>query len=82
MATKKTEVKPEVKKAAFPKYGDKSNEVKMLQKMLRKDGSKVQVDGVFGCGTRSAVQGFQRRHKISVTGVVNAKTWNALSKLK
>jgi peptidoglycan hydrolase-like protein with peptidoglycan-binding domain len=38
----------------------------------------VPVDGRFGPQTRRAVLGFQRRHRLPVTGVVGPLTWRAL----
>lgn len=40
--------------------------------------SRVSQDGVFGSGTRSAVQQFQRYAGLSVDGIVGEKTWDAI----
>ncbi len=37
-----------------------------------------QVDGIFGSGTRTAVEAFQRQYGIPVTGIVDTVTWNKL----
>lgn len=39
----------------------------------------IRATGYFGTTTRSKVRTFQRRHHLRVTGVVDAKTWHALS---
>lgn len=83
----KSKVVEKVKKAVTPKrpalkLGDEGVIVKEVQKKLVKDGSKVKVTGKFNIGTRSAVCAFQRRHNLPVDGVVTAKTWTVLNKIK
>jgi murein DD-endopeptidase MepM/ murein hydrolase activator NlpD len=53
-------------------------DVKQLQRILRKRGFTVTVDGAFGPGTRKAVKALQRRFKLRVTGVVNAAFFKRL----
>jgi len=68
----KSAVKPTVKKPiAFKplKAGSKGESVKMIQKFL-----SLKVDGDFGSGTAKAVQDFQKKAGIPVTGVVDQKT--------
>ena len=36
------------------------------------------VDGIFGTGTTAAVRAFQRRHGLTVDGVVGKTTWDAI----
>ena len=60
----------------------KGDEVRVLQTLLAKDGSTLEIDGIFGVGTQSAVKSFQKRHKLVVDGIVGPKTWAELEKLK
>jgi murein DD-endopeptidase MepM/ murein hydrolase activator NlpD len=55
------------------KKGQRGVEVGRLQYRLR-----VHATGYFGASTLTAVRSFQRAHKISASGVVNAATWRAL----
>lgn len=75
------EVKPDVSTPVYPtlRQGSKGDTVKSLQEMLSKLGSTLQVDGIFGPGTRSAVQAFQRKNGLEADGVVGSKTWAALN---
>jgi hypothetical protein len=49
------------------------HDVRTLQQRLR-----IEADGRFGVGTRTAVEIFQRSHGLEVDGVVGPKTWAAL----
>lgn len=93
-AVKVPETKPSAKKTAkvpatkekkytYPmlRRGDKGDLVTQLQDLLAKDGSTLQVDGIFGPGTQSAVKSFQKRHGLEVDGIVGPKTWAELLKL-
>ena len=59
-----------------PELGD---EVKVLQTLLKQDGFAVDVDGVFGPETESAVKRFQAEHGVADDGVVGPGTWAALT---
>jgi hypothetical protein len=48
------------------------------QEHLWSAGYRVKIDGAFGTATRSAVQRFQSRHALTVTGQINTATWAAL----
>jgi peptidoglycan hydrolase-like protein with peptidoglycan-binding domain len=48
------------------------------QEHLWSAGYRVSIDGVFGTGTRTAVQQFQSAHALPVTGQVDTTTWSAL----
>ena len=61
--------------------GTKGDLVVQLQRLLSKDGSNLEIDGIFGPGTQSAVRAFQKRHGLVVDGIVGPKTWGALLKL-
>lgn len=55
-----------------------------LQRYLRQlsrfdpDIPMVDEDGIFGEATRMAVEAFQRKYKLPITGTVDAETWNRL----
>ena len=55
------------------RIGDKGDEVKKLQKLL-----KINADGVFGPVTAEAVREFQKIKGLEIDGVVGPKTWAAL----
>jgi uncharacterized protein YkwD len=55
------------------RYGQRNGYVKVVQRKLH-----VRATGYFGRLTRAAVKGFQKRHHLRVTGVVDARTWRAL----
>ena len=55
------------------RIGDKGDEVKKLQKLL-----KINADGVFGAQTEKAVKDFQWGHGLEMDGIVGEKTWRAL----
>ena len=65
--------------AAVLKKGSQGDEVVTLQKKLKQwgyyDGA---VDGIFGSGTRKAVEYFQRKNGLTADGIVGAKTAAAL----
>lgn len=52
--------------------------VKNLQIDLRRKGSAVGTDGMFGQATANAVVSFQRRARLRADGVVGPATWRAL----
>ena len=61
--------------------GDKGSDVANLQKLLMQAGyalPKYGADGDFGDECLSAVKAFQRDNKLTVDGIVGAKTWKAL----
>ena len=60
-------------------YGEKSDRVKKAQKLLAKAGSSIKPNGVYSIGMVSAVKAFQKKHKLDVTGVIDAKTMNKLA---
>ena len=60
--------------------GSKGADVKTLQTMLNSiDNAGLAVDGIFGSGTQAAVKKFQKANRLSVDGIVGAKTWAALT---
>ena len=61
--------------------GDKGSDVANLQKLLMQAGyalPKYGADGDFGDECLNAVKAFQRDKKLTVDGIVGAKTWAAL----
>ena len=61
--------------------GDKGADVANLQKLLMKAGyalPKYGADGDFGDECLTAVKAFQKDSKLTVDGIVGAKTWKAL----
>jgi len=60
------------------KQGDKSTQVKDLQRLLTAHGFTVVADGEFGPNTFKQVQAFQRAEGLATDGIVGPKTWDAL----
>lgn len=58
--------------------GDRGPEVVELQKLLIKAGFKIDADGIFGPGTKHAVENFQSAHQLDPDGLVGALTFAAL----
>ena len=59
------------------KYGSKGDTVKELQSLL-----SLYPDGLFGNLTKEAVIAFQAANNLVADGIVGAKTWEALERLK
>lgn len=63
-------------------YGDKGQEVKLLQKLLNSSGySCGSADCIFGSKTIQAVMALQKATNLAVTGVVKMDTWEKLFNL-
>jgi len=60
------------------KAGDRGEDVRTIQYLLRARGYKTQADGIFGKQTVNAVKSFQRAKKLVGDGVVGNQTWKAL----
>ena len=58
--------------------GAKGNDVVTLQKLLNKNGAKVQDSGHFDDATHAAVVKFQTAEKLIPDGIVGVYTWEAL----
>ena len=58
--------------------GDRGENVRTVQHLLRHHGSPVAADRIFGPQTEDAVRRFQRDRELSVDGVVGDRTWPAL----
>lgn len=75
--------------ALFPGYlllfGMQGDEIRLLQEYLRElsevypEIPPVEVNGIFGSATRSAVRAFQSLFGLNVTGIVDALTWDAIT---
>lgn len=63
---------------ATVRVGSRGSDVKLLQELLVKNGYRVSADGIFGNGTKSAVQKFQASKGLTADGIVGTKTWSAL----
>lgn len=64
----------------FPivRRGEHGHPVRTLQHLLRARGQHVDVDGIFGPMTQSAVRSFQQAEHLAVDGVVGPNTWSEL----
>lgn len=60
------------------KVGERSEDVKRLQRALTADGYEVPATGYFGPKTQDAVSAYQRAHGVPATGVTARLTWNSL----
>lgn len=62
------------------KIGSRGERVKMIQRALNIALGKtvVIVDGIFGNQTRNQVVSYQKRHKLSIDGIVGKETWKTL----
>ncbi|GAB1541539.1 hypothetical protein NUACC21_42100 [Scytonema sp. NUACC21] len=61
-------------------FGNSGVAVRALQQLLSYNGYTVQIDGVFGALTETAVKSFQNQRSIAVDGIVGQKTWVELTK--
>lgn len=65
------------------KKGSRGEMVMKAQRILKTTSDYIgYVDGDFGWVMESAVQSFQRRSKVKVTGIINDDTWNALNQIR
>lgn len=55
-------------------YGDRGNDVKALQTKLNKVGYKLEVDGICGNATVSAIKDLQRKYNLAVDGQAGKNT--------
>ena len=62
----------------FLKRGSQSDEVAILQSLLKKHGFDIEIDHDFGKDTDKAVRDFQRSRGLFVDGKVGDATWAAL----
>ncbi len=66
--------------AQFPyvSNGNRGEDVRAIQYLLKARGYSIGVDGVFGSGTESVVKSFQTSQGLGSDGIVGPNTWNAL----
>lgn len=70
-------VMPELRK------GSKGDIVMKAQRILKSTSDYIgYVDGDFGWVMEGAVQSFQRRSKVKVTGIIDSDTWEALKLIR
>ena len=62
--------------------GADGDEVVWAQELLNAAAARLPVGGFYGAETARAVAAFQRRHRLSATGVLGAATWRALLRLR
>lgn len=55
-------------------YGDRGNDVKILQTKLNKVGYKLEVDGICGNATVAAIKDFQTKYNLAVDGQAGKNT--------
>lgn len=60
------------------KYGSRGSDVTELQNKLNANGYKLDVDGIFGNQTQSAVKDYQQKNGLGVDGIVGTNTWGKL----
>lgn len=60
------------------RYGSSGNDVKELQRLLNANGYSLDVDGVWGDQTESAVRKYQKQSGLDVDGIVGTQTWGSL----
>ncbi|AFY35816.1 peptidoglycan-binding protein [Calothrix sp. PCC 7507] len=60
-------------------FGSSGVAVRVLQRLLISNGYGMQVDGVFGPFTETAVKAFQNRRDLLPDGVVGQRTWRELT---
>ncbi len=71
---------PATQISPFPRVrrGSRIFPVRTLQQLLCARGQSIDVDGIFGARTESAVEAFQRDAGIGVDGIVGPATWSRL----
>ena len=60
-------------------YGEAGARIIKAQKLLAKAGSSIKPNGIYSIGMVTAVKAFQKKHKLPVTGVIDAKTMTKLA---
>ncbi|HIS92907.1 MAG TPA: peptidoglycan-binding protein [Candidatus Alectryocaccomicrobium excrementavium] len=59
--------------------GSRGEDVKRLQTLLNNEGYSLDVDGIFGDKTQSAVRQYQRSQGLDADGIVGSNTWSSLT---
>lgn len=55
-------------------YGARGSDVEKLQEMLNKNGAQLNVDGIYGTKTQSAVEEYQRKNGLAANGIADEQT--------
>ena len=63
---------------ATVRSGSRGDDVRQLQQLLNQRGYGLDVDGIFGSRTQSAVRDWQQRSGLTVDGIVGKNTWGSL----
>lgn len=63
------------------KNGSSGNPVFAVQRLLKKFGYTLNIDGIFGPITTQAIKDFQTKYGLKVDGIVGPETWKALVSL-
>lgn len=63
-------------------YGSSGAAVKELQTLLNSQGYALDVDGVFGAKTRTAVKNYQKKNGLRLDGIVGEETWGSLHNIE
>ncbi len=66
-------------RAATVRPGADGDEVLWAQELLDGAGAHLPIGGFFGAQTERAVAGFQARHRLRRSGILDAATWRALT---
>jgi Putative peptidoglycan binding domain len=78
-ATETAEAAPTTETISSPlSFGDRGDDVVILQERLVAEGLPVAVDGVYGPETADAVSAFQEQEQLTVDGTVSPDTAEAL----
>ncbi|MGD1900967.1 MAG: GH25 family lysozyme [Geitlerinemataceae cyanobacterium] len=66
----------DVNRYNLPKTGKRGSDVNLIQRRLKERGIDPGViDGIFGQNTKTAVEIFQRRASLTISGEVDPRTW-------
>ena len=71
-----------ITKVKYPVMGNEGADVLKYQKLLQKTGSTIKLSKKFTIGMASAIKSFQKKVGLKVTGVIDAKTAEALANFK
>lgn len=64
---------------SMPRFGDRSEDVKIVQQILAAAGSpSLVIDGIFGNKTLKAVKKFQEKNKLEIDGIIGKNTLKAM----